>query len=286
MQEVGRNPSEGGFSGPSGSPGPSPAHPPRGGPRDLRGAARHLRQHRVPRHHRGVRQRRLRHPVGDHLQRPHLREPHARARAPRRHRGPQAGVRGGAPVERGRPRPLRPRVVLRLAARGPRPAGSGDRVPPELRPRPRDPLVSGTGPQPGPRLVHHRLRGRPHARADHRGHPRRPLGLAGRILVPAAARADRGRAGRLPGARPGPRDARRTLRPSRRARARRHPRRHPPRPQPGASPRLGRGPRRRRSRSRRGLVRAPRAPHPAPRHRRAPVPDPPVRGRQRRLTCS
>ena len=52
--------------------------------------------------------------------------------------------------------------------------------------------------------------------------------------------------------------------PSRRARARRHPRRHPPRPQPGASPRLGRGPRRRRGRSRRGVVRAPRAPHPAP----------------------
>ena len=281
-----RIPREGGPAAPpgpvAGPPPPASAHAPRRGPRHIGGAARHLGQHRVPRHHGRVRQRRRGHSVGHHLQCPHLREPDARARAPRGHRRPQAGVRDRAPLERGGPRIVRARDHLRRSARGPRPAGSGDRVPAELRPRPRDPLVPGTGPEPGARLVHHGLRGRPHARAGDRRRPRRPLGVARRVLVPGAPRAARGRAGRRPGAGPGPCDAGRIIRPSRRGRARRRPRRHPPCPQPGAPLRVGGAPRRGRGRSHGALVRAPRASHRAPGHRRPALSHPPVRGRERR----
>ena len=255
-------------------PDSSPAHPSRGGPRNRGGAARHLGQHRLSRHHGRVRQRRRRHPVGHHLQRPHLRGAHAGARSPRGHRRSQAGVRDRARVECGRPRAVRARTDVRMAACRARPPGGGNRVSPELRPRPRDPLVLRTRTQPGPRLVHHRVRRRPHAGARRRGRARGPLRMAGGVLVQGASRARRGRSGRLPGAGPGSREAGRAVRPARRARSRRDPRRRSACPQPGAPLRMGRAPLPRRSRPHRGLVRAPRAAHPAPRHRRAPVPDP------------
>ena len=113
--------------------------------------------------------------------------------------------------ERGRTRPLRSRVDLRVVARGPGPPGGGDRVPAELRTRARDPLVSGARSQPGPRLVHDGICSRPHAGSDSRGRSSGCLGVAGRVLVPVAGRADRRRTDRLSGAGSRPRDPRTSL---------------------------------------------------------------------------
>ncbi len=153
-----------------------------------RGAARHVGEYRLSRHHPRIRPGDRRYPVGGDLLRADLCQPAAGARAHRRHRRSRAGVPDRPDLERRGVAAGQLRAELWRDAGVSLPAGRRRRAGAELRRGTGDIALWRGAAQPGARHLHHDAGARPDARSAARRRADGGLGLARGVLVPDSDR--------------------------------------------------------------------------------------------------